>query len=375
MASLSIDDVSIKGDKLLNHFYVMQNYSTVTVTVATTKRCILKIKNKNGVLAQTTSSNSITFVPMTAGTYWVEVDAIDSSGVTETLSTEGKKTLTVLPYFKPQITEFTCVRKTSDAIVEATVKGIAAYVTDDNNQPINGRKAVVNLNGKTLALSSSSYEISGDSYVINGSVTFTDVSTSETLTFVATVSDDLNTVAQDYVLSPEAVTMDFHHSGKGVAFGKVAEDYKDDEGNDKGLLDVAWDAKFGGKVIVDADWVDLDITDGFKVYGTADDLQNNILQCKSIGCLASIRGVLTVDGNKHPDGIETSRDSIQIASGIPEDCCPTKNVRVVCQGSDTKRWLCTITTSGSVMLARYGTTEYETISSGVWLPINITYLI
>jgi hypothetical protein len=203
-------------------------------------------------------------------------------------------------------------------------------------------------------------------YTINGSVVFKNVS-SETLTFTAKLSDSLNTVTQEYVLPTEAVTMDFHYSGRGAAFGKVAEDAD--------LLDVDWKARFRKGIIVDADWIDLDITDGFKVYGTADDLQNNILQCKSIGCLASIRGVLTVDGNKHPDGIETSRDSIQIASGIPEDCCPTKNVRVVCQGSDTKRWLCTITTSGNVMLARYGTTEYETISSGVWLPINITYLI
>jgi hypothetical protein len=75
-------------------------------------------------------------------------------------------------------------------------------------------------------------------------VTFTDILTDATLIAEAKIADAISApVTKEATVPTIAVTMDFHSSGTGVAFGKVAE-HED-------LLDVAWDIKYKDNVISD----------------------------------------------------------------------------------------------------------------------------
>lgn len=115
-------------------------------------------------------------------------------------------------------------------------------------------------------------------------------------------------------------------------------------------------------------WHKLTLSDNFAGY---DSKNVNHPEYKCVGGIVSVRGLLTVVG----DDIQSTKGYITMATGIPAECCPSKDVKVLCQGSGANKWLCTITTDGKVQISRYGTTDYATMEAGVWLPFNITYLI
>ena len=70
------------------------------------------------------------------------------------------------------------------------------------------------------------------------------MSTDKTFSAVAKITDSYTSASKTAILPTVAVTMDFYKDGNGIAMGKVAE-----KGN---LLDVAWNAKFGGEINTDA---------------------------------------------------------------------------------------------------------------------------
>jgi hypothetical protein len=84
------------------------------------------------------------------------------------------------------------------------------------------------LNGKELG-------VTATGYTVNGSVTFTGVDTDSTFIATAKAADYYTDIKIPVVVTTEAVTMDFHYSGKGASFGKVAEE--------ENLLDIAWAIK------------------------------------------------------------------------------------------------------------------------------------
>ena len=160
----------------------------------------------------------------TAGTVKVVGYATDSRGFTGS----ANKQITVVPYSIPQIESFSAERQADGTTVVAHLKGGISPVENKNSKTFS-----VTLNGVTKEISSTSYDV-------DDSVTFTDVPTDTTLTAVAKISDAFTTspVTKNATVPTVEVTMDFHSSGKGVAFGKVAE-YEN-------LLDIAWNTSIKG---------------------------------------------------------------------------------------------------------------------------------
>ena len=148
--------------------------------------------------------------------------ATDSRGFPGSVS----KQITVVPYSAPQISSFTVERQADGSTVIAKVKGTASPVENKNTMAVS-----VTLNGVTKTISASNY-------VVDGSVTFTDMPTDSTLAAEAKITDAFSTVLKKATVPTVDVTMDFHASGKGVAFGKVAER--------ENLLDVDWDTAIKG---------------------------------------------------------------------------------------------------------------------------------
>lgn len=220
--NLTISNIALTGNNLLSGAYV-QGKSTVTVNITATTMYGATIKSYSSTVdGKTYTGNSFTSSALSNGSKTVSVTVTDTRGKTATLSSSA---FTVYAYAIPNITEFTLDRQEDETTVIATVKGTISAINNKNAKVI-----TVELNGVTQTISSSSY-------TINGTTTFTNVPTDNTLTATAKITDSYTSVTQDAVLPTVAVTMDYHYSGKGIAMGKVSET--------EGLLDVAWEIKTG----------------------------------------------------------------------------------------------------------------------------------
>ena len=114
-------------------------------------------------------------------------------------------------------------------------------------------------------------------------------------------------------------------------------------------------------------WKNLTIASGFGLYsGTA----SNQPKYKVSGNVVTVMGVLSPTAE-----FTSSTTGVTIASGIPANYRPSVNLQFVCQGSGMNNWCCSITTSGTITIARYGTTATTTVPAGAWLPFCVTYQI
>lgn len=208
------------GNNLLSGEYV-QNKSTVTATIAAVSSYGATIKSYSSVVdGKTYTGQQFTSSVLSSGSKTVVVTVTDSRNKTATYTSGA---FTVYAYSAPSITEFTFERQSDETTVIATVKGSVASVNSQNAKTV-----TITLNGNTETITASSYTISE-------TATFTDVPTDSTLTGTAIITDSYTSATREAVLPTVSVTMDFYKDGKGVAFGKVAENSK--------LLDVAWGAK------------------------------------------------------------------------------------------------------------------------------------
>lgn len=163
-------------------------------------------------------------VIQSSGLVNISGSAKDSRGFTNT----ARKQVTVIPYSAPQITSFSIERQADGTTVVARLVGAVSSVENKNTKAFS-----VTLNNVTKAISATSYSV-------DGSVTFTDVPTDVTLTAEAKIADAFSTVTKQATVPTVKVTMDLHHSGTGIAMGKVAE-HED-------LLDIAWDVSVRGSL-------------------------------------------------------------------------------------------------------------------------------
>jgi hypothetical protein len=185
-----------------------------------------------------------------SGTITVTGSAKDSRG----FGNSASRQITIVPYAAPQITSFSTERQADGTTVLARLVGSVSPVENKNTKAFS-----ITLNGVTK-------EISAASYSVDNTITFTDVPTDVTLTAEARIADALSTTTKSAVVPTVAVTMDFHHSGTGAAFGKVAEH--------ENTLDVAWDIKYKGGII--ADFV---IEQGVKDVWTYQKWNSGIAEC------------------------------------------------------------------------------------------------
>ena len=227
--SPTISSVALTGNNLRDGVYV-QGKSTVTVTTTASSSYGAGIASYSctvdGVKYATKSFTTAAL--KSATTYTITVTVTDGRGKS---ASKPATAFTVYEYKAPYITSFTAVRQADGTTVVATLVGGVSSLNSKN-----GKAFTVTLNGQTMNVSSSGF-------TVNGSVTFTGIDTDSTFVATASVADYYTSATMPVVVPTEAVTMDFHYSGKGAAFGKVAEH--------EGVLDIAWDIKHKGNLVKD----------------------------------------------------------------------------------------------------------------------------
>ena len=242
----TISSVTLTGNNLRSGEYV-QGKSTATVKTVAGGSYGSKIVSYSCTVddVKYTSSEFTTLPFKTAGSYTITVTVTDSIGKTASKSATA---FTVYEYKPPYITSFTAERQSDGTTVIAKLVGGVSSLNGKN-----GKSFSVTLNGVTKTISSTNF-------TVNGTVTFEGVDTDSTFTAVARVADYYTETTKPVAVPTEAVTMDFHSSGKGIAMGKVSETEK--------LLDCMWDIKSHGT------FSNLEYSKliGFKYLGTAVDL-------------------------------------------------------------------------------------------------------
>ena len=215
-----IDEIALTGNNLLSSTYV-QNKSTVTAEIIAYSSYGATITSYSSVVdGKTYTGRTFTSSALTNGTKTVKTTVTDSRGKTATVDSSS---FVVHQYANPYITTFTLARQTDGTTVIATLVGGVSSVNGKN-----AKTFAVTLNGVTKTITSTTN-------TVNGTATFTGVSTDQTFEAVAKITDSYTSVSKTAVLPTVAVTMDFYHDGKGIAMGKVAEESE--------LLEVAWRIK------------------------------------------------------------------------------------------------------------------------------------
>ena len=216
----TIDELVLTGNNLLSSTYV-QGKSTLTVEIDAFSSYGATITSYSSVVdGKTYSGQTFTTSVLTNGTKTVKTTVTDSRGKTVTTTHSG---FTVYEYANPYISTFTLARQTDGTTVIATLVGGVSSVNSKN-----AKTFAITLNGVTKTITSGTN-------TVNGTATFTGVSTDKTFEAVAKITDSYTNVSKTAILPTVAVTMDFYKDGNGIALGKVAE-----EGN---LFDVVWRIK------------------------------------------------------------------------------------------------------------------------------------
>lgn len=332
---------------------LVQNQSKPTITV-----------NASGAYSSTIASYSTKFLGATYTAKSFTVSNLTQSGTLNIVATvkdsRGRsasltKSVEILAYSIPSISLFTAQRCNSDGTIN--LEGQYLKITYAFSI-----SSLSNLNTKSYTLA---YKLSSatsfttlktDTSVYSANTSYVstiifDVNSSYDIRL--TVSDYFKTVTYIEILSTAFTLMDFHSSGRGMAIGKVAEE--------PDLLDIGLPVRFK------SEWIDLTLNSAFKVYS---DNAINRPQIKNVGNIVMVRGVVSP-----VTAYTATTNQVEIASGIPADLRPDISYTFVCQGSGNNKWTLGITPSGTVTVARYGTTENIEIPTSAWLTFAITYLV
>lgn len=295
------------------------------------------------------------------GTLTIKATVTDSRGRTATASTN----VSVLAYEPPKITALSAYRSDADGNASSSGAYLAVKFSGEVTS-LNGKNAA-NYAIKYKKTSATSYttktlnDFAGD-YSVSGGIFVFPAETASSYDITLTVSDAFKTASKPTTGSSvkKAASL-LKKAGEivGFAFGKIAEL--------EGVFDVDMVIRARKGIIVDAEWVDLTIADGFALY---DGRVANQPKYKVTGNVVTVMGVLSPT-----EEFTSSTTGVNIASGIPANLRPSVNLQFVCQGSSMNRWNCSITTGGAVTISRYGTTAATTVTVGAWLPFCCTYQI
>lgn len=297
------------------------------------------------------ASSATTDLLTTTGSNKITVTVTDSRGRTGS----AEKTVTVYDYARPCIERFNVERCNSDGSpndegtsARVDFKASVTVVNNKNSGTYTLKyKESTSAQYTTQVVNSGSVEYETESLIING------FDTELIYDFVLEVTDDFNTSKQTTPLSTAFTLVDYHASGKGIAFGKVA--------TEPNAVD------FGLPVIFRSEWVDLTLDSAFTYY--SGDV-NNRPQYKKIGDIVMIRAVLS------PTAVIPASANVKaMIRNLPESIRPPATYTFVMQGSDLNRWLCTLKADGTVNVSRYGAGAYADIPTTAWLNVFITYMV
>lgn len=201
----------------------------------------------------------------TAGTLTFTVTVKDSRGRSATTT----KSITVLDYENPVITKFSVIRADSDGTPNDE-GGSLLISYGFNISPVN------NKNDKSFTISMKPADGNSFTTLLTGNVYTADstlipagiINADMTYTIRFTISDYFRSLTHD-VEAPTAFTlMDFHSSGKGIAFGKVAQK--------EGVIEMGLPVEFnngevsqGAKDIISGTDLNKIVDPGFYVFSSA----------------------------------------------------------------------------------------------------------
>lgn len=223
--NVSSSGITLTGNNLLSGMYV-KGKSTVTVKIsASTSYGASIVSYSSTIDGKTYNGSSFTTSPLSNGTHKVTTVIKDSRGQTVT---KESASITVYEYSSPSITTFTAVRNsTTPTTINVTIAGEVSSVNSKNTRSV------------TVTIGGQSKDISTSSYTFSGTTTFTGISTDNSYTAVATVTDSITSTSKSVMIPTAAVTLDFYNTGKGIAVGKVAE---------KDGLEIDWATDFNKAV-------------------------------------------------------------------------------------------------------------------------------
>lgn len=209
----------------------IQNKSKLNINISATGKYNATITNYSGAFAssgKTYSGASFTTDPFQKSG---EVEFVGSARDSRGFTGSASQKFNVIPYSVPYITSFTVERQSDGTTVIAKLKGGVSPIENKNIKVFS-----VTINGVTQ-------NITTDNYTVDGSTTFLNVPTDNTLTATAEITDAFSTTTKNATLPTPDVTMDFHNSGTGIKFGGVSE--KPD------LFECDWDVQFNKGLKVD----------------------------------------------------------------------------------------------------------------------------
>lgn len=291
------------------------------------------------------------------GSLSIVVTVTDSRGRTKT----STKNITILEYSPPMIDKFTAKRCNADGTLNDGGKYVkleyAFNISSLNNKNDKSFTIAYKLkedNAYTTLTSGNEYTLD-TTYV--SSVIF-EVENSYDL--LLTVKDYFKTISYGTDVLTEFSLVDYHYSGKGLAFGKVAE-YED-------LIDAGIPIRARQGITIDGAWINLEVDDAFTVYN------GNAMYTPKYKVVGN---VVTVIGCVSPKVAYTSSaELVTIARSIPAAYRPIAPAYFVCQGSSMRRWTCAVNYStGEIQMARYGIADYENVPTSAWLMFCVTYVI
>ncbi|MDO4377978.1 MAG: DUF859 family phage minor structural protein [Erysipelotrichia bacterium] len=332
----------------------VQNYSKIKIDITSSGSYGSTVKS----ISTTFDGVTYTGASVTSGIQYISgekqisVTVTDSRGKTAT----STASVTILAYKPPKISAFTANRCDSEG--NAKDDGQYAKISYAYSTTPLGNQNQISLkikSGETSFIDQSPVAYEADTFLITNAVFDTEHSYAITITVI----DEFNSNTATVILPTDITTFDILASGKGIAFGKVAET--------ENLLDVKFNAKFSGDVYFknDTDWTNLTLSTAFTYY----DKQTDIPKYRVYGKQVEIRGTIK------PTTTHMASNTRETIATLPSALAPSDAIFLLCQGSGKNTWLLSVQTDGEITFSRYGTSENAEVPNTAWLPFQITYLL
>lgn len=234
-----------------------------------------------------TADTFTTGVLSSSGQIEIVTTVTDSRGRTQT----ARNTITVAAYTFPEILTFSGMRCTAEGLPDDEGTNLSAAISFSISSLSAKNDKAYKLEYREASAATWTQLDAGNVYEYNDTYLNTTglLNADKPYQIRLTVSDYFGSVAM-VIEIPTAVTlMDLHSSGRGIAFGKVAEIAN--------LFDVAWAARFRGRVtlddvsgipqLADSGWLDLPLKTGWTYQYDTDKPQY-----RKIGSTVYLRGLV-----------------------------------------------------------------------------------
>lgn len=337
-----------------------------------------------------TASSFTSTTIMTYGTIPVKVTVTDSRGRT------GTKTVNVavVEHYTPQFTHVDVFRSTRTGVADdegtyitvqmgykfATLNGLNYYRLSIAYRVAGSTSSYTNLYSTYLN------DAENDSYTWTSTSALFSVDNAYELSI--NILDEMSvTNAFHFTINTSYTLINFNSSGRGISFGSVSSEdnftvdmeskfkqtstFEEAVSFEKGLNAIG-EIYVNGTVeadnLHDTGWVNCTYQTGFKRYGST---QPNA-QVRRIGKQVYFRGVIGRTSAVTPTS-DTSTPMVRMPSGY----APEYTMNVVCQGSQSNRFMLSINANGLIYVSRYGygDTGNTDLPANVWLNCYATWVI